>query len=190
LLETITLKNKLMIAAVLVAASGTAHAQSALDGAYAGLAYSSFSGENTYVGDGDYELTGEMAGVFIGLDRDMGSFVLGGEIAISGGAAYEEGYEDAYEYTSIIDLKGRIGYDAGPFMPYGILGVSVSTFEIDGGQTLDATQTGVLAGIGAEYAVTDQFAVGAELISRSFDIEDTDITGTVNSVSLRGSYSF
>ena len=180
------MKLSLITFAFLVAAASGAQAQSM----YAGLAYSSFGGENEYEGDGEYELKGDIAEVFFGVTRDMGTYSIGGELSVTTGAVYEEGYEDEYEFTSIVDLKGRLGYNAGQFMPYGILGLSVATFEVDGGDDFSETSTGVIAGLGAEYAITQSFAIGAEFATRRFSIDDGSVESAVNSASLRGSFRF
>ncbi|WP_411646638.1 outer membrane beta-barrel protein [Loktanella agnita] len=185
------MKRSLITLTLLAASTSGAHAQSM----YAGIAYSSFSGENVYVGPVDsdeYELVGEVAEIFIGADCDMGSYILGGEASIVTGAVYEEGYEDEYQFTSIVDLKGRLGFDAGQFMPYGVLGLSAGTFEDKVGDS--ETQFGVIAGLGADVAVSTQFKVGLEFTSRAYNFEglynDGDIESRVNSASLRGSFRF
>ncbi|MCG3268781.1 outer membrane beta-barrel protein [Yoonia sp. I 8.24] len=178
----------LAIATLLVGAT-TAHAQSA-PAYYAGIAYSSFGGENDYIDyDAQYDLIGDVAEVFFGIDYEMNGYILGGELALTTDAVYEDGYEDEWEYTSIVDLKGRVGYQVGSFLPYGVMGLSVSEFYDDGDKT---TQSGLIVGIGTEYSINEQFKVGVEFARRSYDFaaDGSDLEGTVDSGSLRAAYTF
>ena len=180
------MKTQMIAIALLAASSSAAHAQSM----YAGIGYSSFGGENYYESyDKEYALIGDVAEVFFGIDYDMGGYVLGGELAFIADAVYEDGYEDEWEYTSIVDLKGRVGYQVGAFLPYGILGLSVSTFYDNGDET---TQSGLIVGLGTEYSISEKFKVGAEIATRSYNFEadGSDLDGTVESMSVRAAYTF
>ncbi|MEL6681308.1 MAG: outer membrane beta-barrel protein [Pseudomonadota bacterium] len=183
----------------------SASAQSAWDGPYAGGTVATFSGTNTYDNgseSSDFNLEGLMLGAFAGYDLPMENFVIGGEISFLLGNANEEDFEDEYEYTSFVNLKGRLGVVYGDVLPYVIAGASFATFAFEAndggesGQEFEETEVGMLLGIGADYAVTDQLRVGAEVVVRSFEFEfplEADLAnmeGTVNSFALRGSYRF
>jgi opacity protein-like surface antigen len=173
-----------------------------------GVAYSQFSGQNSYNYDPieDYDLSGSMFGGFAGYNRSVSSLVLGAELAISTGDVFEEDFEDRYEYNTFIDLKARAGYDAGRFMPYGLFGLSYGNFTVDSLDPVSASsalrrefekfESGILIGAGVDFAVNEQFRVGAELVSRRVDITPPsvanlrDVDGTVNSISVRASYNF
>ncbi|MDX8350795.1 outer membrane beta-barrel protein [Cognatiyoonia sp. IB215182] len=182
--------------------SGTATAQTAWEGFYAGGSFAAFSGENTYANpDGDlgFDLEGDMLGAFAGYNALFNGFILGGELAFMAGAANEEGFADQYEYGSVIDIKGKVGLDADELMPYLILGASIGALEVDEegrpDRNFDQTETGILIGAGADFSINEQFSVGAELVSRQFefdfgDIPLVDMEATVNSFAVRGLYRF
>ncbi len=179
-----------------------ANAQSAWEGAYAGASFATFSGESTYDNGVDpsdsFDLEGEMFGAFAGYNAAVSGFIVGGEIAAMSGDVFEEGFEGEYEYTSFVDLKARAGYDAGQFMPYAVLGMSIGNFSVNEvanpDRDEDISDTGVVFGAGVDIAINDQFTVGAEILRREFeydfDINLADMTGEVTSVALRGAYKF
>ncbi|MDX8347870.1 outer membrane beta-barrel protein [Cognatiyoonia sp. IB215446] len=182
--------------------SSFANAQSAWEGLYAGGSFAVFRGENTYANsDGDlgFNLEGDMFGAFAGYNTLFNGLVVGGELALMAGAANEEGFAGQYEYSSFVDIKGKVGLIAGEFMPYLMLGASIGTLEVDEegrpDRNFDQTETGMLIGAGADFAVNGQFAVGAEVMSRRFDFDFGDVPlvdmeANVNSFALRGLYRF
>lgn len=190
------------IALLLALFSGSAaNANPAWEGVYVGASYALFNGENSYIDvdeASDYELEGQMLGAFTGFGIPLNRFILGGEVSFMAGAANEEDFEGEYEYSSIVDLKGRVGFDGGKVMPYAVLGASFGTFAVNEGPDVDFDQTemGLLFGLGLSYAINNQFTVGAEFVTRSFEFEFPeevnllDVEATVNSLALRASYSF
>ncbi len=197
-----------LLTVIVIASAGAASAQSAWDGPYVGLAFSQFSGQNSYDYDPieDYDLSGRMFGGFVGYHRSVSNLVLGGEFAISAGDVFEEDFEDRYEYNTLIDIKAKAGYDAGRFMPYGLFGLSYGHFTVDSLDPVSPTtalrrefekfEAGLLVGAGVNFAINEQFRISAELVSRSFDFTPPsvanlrDVDGTVNSFSIRASYKF
>jgi len=115
---------------------------------------------------------------------DMGTMVVGGEID------YERfDFEDTGDTfdASVLRLKGRVGYDAGPFLPYLTVGGARLTLE-DGSDTSDS---GYFYGAGAEYAVSNNLRVGAEILQHEFDdFNDTGDDISAQTISFRASYSF
>ena len=194
--------RKSLLATVVIFCAGAASAQSAWDGSYAGLSFSTFSGENAYDYDPvqEFDLSGKMTGVFFGHSWAFNKFVLGGEIALSAGDVFEEDFENQYEYDTLLDLKLRLGYDAGKFMPYGLIGMSYTNLSVEEEDNIfrefEQLQSGFLTGLGFDFAVNDQFRLGAELTSRKFDFEAPfiarlpEVEGTIKSISLRASYNF
>ncbi len=199
-----------LLATVAIICAGAASAQSAWDGPYAGLAFSTFSGESAYDYDPvlKYDLKGTMVGGFAGYNMSFNKFVLGGEVAFSTGDVFEQGFEDRYLYSTMIDVKARLGYDAGQFMPYGLIGISYGNFEVEddelfisGSEELilrdfEDQESSILTGVGVAFAVSDQIQLSAELVTRQFEFDFAAITllpdmdGTVTSLSLRAAYSF
>lgn len=197
------MKIPCLACAVAIVTATAANAQSVWEGPYAGTSFAIFGGEHAYdsvFSNNEFELQGRVFGAFAGYNMSADRFIVGGELSVFAGAVNEEGFENQYEYTSFVDLKGRIGLVSGDVMPYAVLGASFGTFSVDDAiqpnRNFDQTETGILIGIGADYAVNDRFRFGAEFVSRSFDFEFpietdlADIDGRVNSFALRGSYSF
>ena len=190
------MKTTIISLTALVLTCTGAHAQSAWDGADVGITLSANVGDQDYCpcdnNSGIYGMTGNTGGLFAGYNYNAGSFVLGGEIAVTAGTVYEESvssddvYEE-YDFEQFIDIKGRAGYDLGQVMAYGVLGYSIAEWSQDG---VKSDSTGILFGAGVDYAITDQFIVGAELVSRSLTNDTEDFEATINSLSLRGSYKF
>ncbi len=136
-------------------------------GLYAGgqLGYGDVGSTGALAGDG------MTAGVFAGYRADFGQFVTGVEgnfdwanIDLGGGTSLD----------SISRLKLIGGYDVGPALVYG----TVAAVRAD--TTLGA-DNGWGAGIGVDYAVTQQMTLGAELMEHRFDNfvgSGTDIEAT------------
>lgn len=136
-------------------------------GLYVGgqLGYGDIGSSGALGGDG---MTG---GLLAGYRADFGQFVAGVEgnfdwadIDIGGGATLE----------SISRLKLVGGYDLGPALVYG----TVAAVRAD---TSLGADNGWGAGIGVDYALTQQMTVGAELMEHRFDNfvgSGTDIDAT------------
>lgn len=136
-------------------------------GLYAGgqLGYGDVGSSGALAGDG------MTAGVFAGYRADFGQFVTGVEgnfdwanIDLGGGTSLD----------SISRLKLIGGYDVGPALVYG----TVAAVRAD--TTLGA-DNGWGAGIGVDYALTEQMTLGAELMEHRFDNfvgSGTDIEAT------------
>ena len=96
-----------------------------------------------------------------------GALVYGGELAF--GSAQDTvvtGFLTS-QVTDMIDLKGRVGYASGDFLIYGVLGYTMSEFSenttISGGEW---DIGGINYGIGVDYAISDNFVIGAEYLTR------------------------
>lgn len=136
-------------------------------GLYVGgqLGYGDIGSSGTLGGNG---MTG---GLLAGYRADFGQFVAGVEgnfdwadIDIGGGATLE----------SISRLKLVGGYDLGPALVYG----TVAAVRAD---TSLGADNGWGAGVGVDYAITQQMTVGAELMEHRFDNfvgSGTDIDAT------------
>ncbi|MCK0095286.1 porin family protein [Yoonia sp. F2084L] len=133
-------------------------------------------------------------GLFVGYQVQNGDFVFGGEYAIS--AAPNVSFEDDPEEFAFAygDLKLKAGYAFDQLMGYGVVGIA--TIAFDSGDGIEYAGSGIGFGIGADYAVSDSFIVGAELFSRSTtgDLDvgvasgERDLDAT--SISFRGSFKF
>ncbi len=129
--------------------------------------------------DGFDDIDGNAFGLFGGYNYDLGSVVLGGELDYSRATLDVEGDPEA----DILRLKGRVGYDAGNFMPYFTAGYA--ELSSDDAEVLDG-ESGYLYGLGADYRVTDSVTVGAELLQHDFEDIDTE----AQTLSLRAAYNF
>ena len=101
-------------------------------------------------------------GVFAGYNKQMGSFVLGGEFAYSTGTYVGVAYP-ATEFDYMADIKARAGFSLGRAFVYGVVGYSFSDFRTS---TDEYSATGMSAGAGLDFMVTDRVFVGAEYLTR------------------------
>jgi predicted porin len=160
-----------------VAVAPTVSHDASWTGFYAGAQYSFGDAEVDNNGDDDYEAFGIHAGYL----HDFGSFVLGGELDYSqGDVETSAGDVDA----DIFRLKAIAGYDLGKFLPY--VTVGLADYDTDAGD-----DTSEFFGVGVNYAINDDWRVGAEYLVDSVD--DFDGTGSdvdLDSFNLRVGYSF
>lgn len=121
-------------------------------------------------GDAAEDVDGEVYGIHGGYTYDFGSYVVGGELEY-----LSSGMEDAgVEVDDLTRVKLRAGYDAGQFLVYGLVGAT--HMSADGG-----SDTGVNYGVGVDYAVTDSWTAGVELVQdriNNFDGSGDDVTAT------------
>lgn len=109
------------------------------------------------------DLSGWTVGAKLGANFSVGSgLVLGaeGDVAWSGIGGYnnDDGIDFDVNWTS--SLRGRVGYDAGAFMPYLTGGLALAGGTVSDGPT-DNSQVhfGWTAGAGVEVAATDQISI-------------------------------
>ena len=108
---------------------------------------------------------GVVGGLQAGYLRDLGSFVAGGELAYSGANLDD----DTGEINGVTDLKLIGGVPNGQWLYYGALGASYVDADFAGVGYSDVLP---FVGLGAKYAVNEQWAVGGELgyrIGNGFD---------------------
>jgi len=181
---------KYLLASVVIAASGAAWADGAAwEGAYAGATFNQGGGGQEYcpcVGTVEYDLVGDMAGIFGGYNMSSGSLVYGAEVAASFGAITEDGFPD-YQFTNIVDLKGRVGYDLGTAMVYGTLGYSTADWDQSG---THSSSSGMLLGFGVDVMVGSNVIIGVEMVSRDLHNATEDFDATLETLTLRAGYSF
>lgn len=120
-------------------------------------------------------------GIFGGYNHDFGQYVAGGELSFD--RASDQGVD-----VDLTRLKGRLGYDAGNWMPYATLGLARVSVDSAAGS---ANENGFTYGIGADFAVTNNFIIGAELSRSTFDnVVNNSADLDVDSLQLRASYKF
>ena len=122
-------------------------------------------GSSTGALDGD----GMTGGLMAGYRRDFGQFVAGVE------ANYDWANIDLGAGTDSLDNITRLkligGYDMGSTLVYGTVAAVGAEATVAGASLND---TGWGAGIGVDYALTDQMTLGAELMEHRFN----DFAGT------------
>tara|TARA_R110002110_G_scaffold244853_1_gene461388 strand:- start:506 stop:1147 length:642 start_codon:yes stop_codon:yes gene_type:complete len=141
-------------------------------------------GQATLSPDGSPDTDANAYGVNVGYLRDLGSIVVGGELDYS---RYNlDGTSDTYD-GAVTRLKGRVGYDAGAFLPY--ITAGGANLSLNDGS--DASDTGYFYGIGADYAVNDTFLVGGEFLQNEFEnFDNSGVDLSAKTLALRVSYKF
>jgi opacity protein-like surface antigen len=148
-------------------------------GFYVGL--SALSG--TFSDDGGATSDGTSGfGLQAGYLRDLGRFVVGGELA------YAKGDYDAFpvsDWTST-RLKLIAGLNAGRVLPYGFVGVS----KYDIGGVSSNSDTVTIYGLGAKVAVSQKIAIGLEYLVENKDNYDDFFDMENSEVALRLDFRF
>ena len=165
-------------------------------GAMALMATSSFAGDWTGgyagagLGYGDVTVsggiedgTGGTAGLHGGYDYDFGDWVVGGEleydwmsIGLAGGAV---------DLDNVGRLKLKVGYDLDQWLFYGVAGLARAYTNNLG------NDNGWLAGIGASYLITNDWAVSGEILYHDFsDFNGTGVDVDATTLNVRASYRF
>ena len=141
--------------------------------------------------DDEIDADGIAYGVHVGYLHDLGSIVLGAELAYQiGNFEPDDSDEDADYDTARILL--RAGYDAGSFLPYLTAGYATAELADTG---LFEDMEGPIFGLGVDYAVSDRILIGAEYLRHDIDsLGDIDVPDdadvTIDTLSLRASYRF
>lgn len=141
-------------------------------------------------GGGEDTLEGTAYGLHVGYMHDFGRFVVGGELR----------YDDASNVTSagpnvdgdsMISARLKLGYDLGRVLPYVAVGGAQLTSTPMPLPSFDNKDTGLLYGVGVDFAVSDRWMVGADITHYEFDDfggSAWDVSG--NSIGLRASFRF
>lgn len=130
------------------------------------------------VDTGDAEIDGTTFGLHGGYNYDLGNVVVGGELEFSRLMLDTDGDPEA----DVLRLKGRVGYDAGTFLPY----VTAGLAQLDSDDLGLSGEDGAFYGLGADFAVTDSVLVGAEFLQHEFD----DAGIEAQTLGLRASFKF
>jgi outer membrane immunogenic protein len=132
--------------------------------------------------DGD----GELGGVHAGYRWDLGTAVLGVE------ADYDTASIDLGTGGDTLDSVARLkltgGYDLGRTLVYATGGVAQAEATVGGASLSD---TGWFLGAGVDFAVTDQWTLGGEILGHRFDdYEGTGIDLDATTLKARISFNF
>jgi outer membrane immunogenic protein len=149
-------------------------------GFYVGL--SAISG--TFSDDGGATSDGTSGyGLQAGYLRDLGTWVIGGELA------YAKGDYDAFPLNDWTSTRLKLigGYGAGRVMPYGFVGLS--NYDVNGATQFSDTVT--IYGIGTKFAVSPKIAVGLEyLVENKTNFDNAGFDMENSELSLRLDYRF
>ena len=165
-------------------------------GAYVGLSYGFASGDYSFTSAPIRDMDDRsLTQLFGGYQLQRGALVYGGELAF--GSAQDTVVTDftTSQVTDMIDLKGRVGYASADFLIYGVLGYTMSEFDDD---TTAAGEEygigGINYGIGVDYAISDNFVIGAEYLIRDLSGDNPGGTNSAtidfDTISVRAIYNF
>lgn len=120
-------------------------------------------GNITPTAPNETDLSGWTVGAKLGANFSVGGgLVLGaeGDVAWAGIGGYNNADDIDYDINWTSSLRGRVGYDAGAFMPYLTGGLALAGATVSDGPT-DNSQVhfGWTAGAGVEVAATEQISL-------------------------------
>ena len=199
---------KIILAASAIALSfGTAHADSAAyapipvtttaapanspdwTGFYAGVNFGMSSGEMFDIG-GPYVLNSDANQIsgFLGYRRDLGNYVIGGEISTSVSVdMYQEAFP-TWAFNRVSDARVTFGRDLGRTLIYVAGGYTNVGFDVNASSYV---YDGWNAGVGVDFMATDRLMIGAEYIWRSVSRTDArSWTGDFGTIQLRAGFRF
>ena len=114
---------------------------------------------------------GALGGVHAGYRWDLGNWVAGGELSWDK-TSIDLGATAGDELDSIAALKLMAGREIGNSLVYGTLGAAQAKASVGGA---DLSDSGMVYGLGFDYAVNDRWTVGGEVLQHQFN--DFDATG-------------
>ena len=129
-------------------------------GAYAGASL----GFGNFTASGNPDGQEGIAGLNLGYRKDFGKFVLGGELSYSKNDLGRSATDDQINSTKAAKLM--LGADMGRTLVYVSGGASQAEIQM-GGTT--ASDNGYFGGLGVDYALTDNWTVGGEVIASRYD---------------------
>ncbi len=108
---------------------------------------------------------GWLGGVHGGYRWDLGNWVAGGELAWDK-ASIDLGGTAGDELDSVAALKLMAGREIGNSLVYGTVGAAHAKANVGG---TDLSDSGLVYGVGFDYAVNDRWTVGGEVLEHKFD---------------------
>lgn len=161
-------------------------------GAYLGISAASGSGEVGVpaISATDTLDSGTLYGLFAGYNLQRNNLVYGAELAFHSGEVNSAAFP-SQGVDRLMDLKGRLGYAAGPGLVYGVLGYSTNRAFVTSG-TSDGS--GVSFGVGYDYQMNDAFTIGGEYLSRKMQNDETvairELEPDISTFTLRAAMKF
>jgi outer membrane immunogenic protein len=114
---------------------------------------------------------GAIGGVHAGYRWDMGAFVAGAELTYDK-ANIDLGAAAGDQLDDVTALKLTAGRDFGSTLVYGALGGARASATVGG---VDLSDSGLVYGLGVDYAISDRMTVGGEVLKHDFS--DFDASG-------------
>lgn len=129
---------------------------------------------------------GAIGGVHAGYLMDFGQFVTGAELSYDSSNIDLGGAGDTLDSVARLKLIG--GYDLGRTLVYGSAGVARASATVGGA---DLSDNGYFVGLGADYALTDQWTLGGEVMAHRFnDFAGTGVKLEATTVQAKIAYRF
>lgn len=140
------------------------------DGPYIGasVGYSWGSAEDTTNTNGTANFSGVFAGIEAGYNFHLSDNIV---LGIQGDINWSNEHADTFTSSTAETFRinwdgavvGRLGYDAGDFLPYVEAGVAFANATLTyNGTDYSATQTGWTAGVGVQFKLADQLSANLE----------------------------
>jgi outer membrane immunogenic protein len=144
------------------------------DGLYVG-GFAGWAGGDVDVTDGPediFDIDGWLIGAALGANFSLGNGIVAGVV---GDIAWSDIGNDDFDFNVnwVGSLRGKLGFDAGAFLPYLTAGLAVAGTDWDG---IENTHFGWTAGAGVEYAVSEELSV--DLLYRYSDYGPQEYAGT------------
>lgn len=145
-------------------------------GFYAGAQVGRMSGTLKFpdaTGIADTDVSANSYGIHAGYLHDFGRFVGGAELSYNKLNSIDvDGRDDTYS-GHMTQGKLLAGYNAGRVLPYVSLGASRISVSDAGIDSASVKANGYFVGLGAKFAVTNNFLVGAEVQRHRYnDVKD------------------
>ena len=165
-------------------------------GAYGGLMIGQSSGDFTATPSQSAPATGNINsgnryGAFVGYNMQSGNLVYGAELGLSKPDFNVSIAPTVKIDSTMVDVKGRLGYAMDRAMVYGTLGYMTSGFT----DTNDNTKTdlnGMTYGIGIDYMVTQSVFAGLEYQRANLSGSQSgySVDANLDTIALRVGYQF
>ncbi|MBW7922338.1 MAG: porin family protein [Rubellimicrobium sp.] len=126
--------------------------------------------------------SGPVYGAHLGYLRDFGSLVAGGELRYDDISALR----GVAGRVTVLTGELRLGYDMGRLLPYVAVGAARAN-----NHDIGVSATGPVYGLGADFALSDQWRLGAEATHSDLGYDDgTASSFTATNLGLSVSFSF
>lgn len=144
---------------------------------------------------GEADFDGAQGGLHAGYMHDFGRIVAGAELAhdftdLELDDETEATFDAGADLESVTRAGVRVGYDAGRVLPYVTGGYANASFSEELAGSGEDSADGYYFGGGVEYAVSDRFSIGGEVLRHEFDLDTDDLDAGLTTVGVRASYRF